>query len=946
MSMVSWPSSRRRDPASRGIGWLRVVTLAVVVITPITALPSSAATEDWKRRETTIRNDRVALTVARLTRSSRAQFELTSFETTGESPVRFDLSASPLFRAVLVSHDSKEAQRIEIEGPAAGGDRSMSPRALLVEPVSERALQITFHELRIPNETQRLSVRVRVHLARPDGAAEWSIDARLVGNGDLAIGEIQFPVLRVQPQGKSADDHAMLPMTGGLVLRDPLRSRSQKRLQMGPYGSASNFHYPGYIESQFLAYYDDDPVTDEETGGLYVAAEDPAGNLKSFYFEPALDGDSFEMLVGHYNVAPDPFVTRRPSTVESLKQIDLGDKLPYRVVTDLFRGDWYDAADLYRAWLEREAPPFLANGPLHSRQDLPDALHTLVYGIGFPLQPGDRPLAESDISKNPDLATLRDASRYFSDRDGNPMPSSLTILGDLSGEDKRGNANDARTRSLRAGLLDFLHLVVESSWGRSIVSLQTNRDIGNWEHDPEDPAENFESMQRVGLVLDWNGKATNRGDRDEEQDDHDDPRRRHVTSGITASCSAYALAHRLDQFERSLGRTARGGDNCLTGVVLSGRGSQAHLCYAPMFLTKGKGLEQHHHPIGGGTAFFDGYRELVHALRDRFGSTIAHMVPAGERSHEQLIDTSILAGRLRLDPWDRVFHGRSIWIENARPIPLLSYLYHDYALIAARFNRRSDVLKTYARGYDSTDVERAAKRLLQDAGFLMLERQRFAAAVLEGRYLGVYIEAPALGKDAGKSITEGGGERTWVDGPPSRVPGALETNYAFLREMMRLRHEAAPWLALGRMLRPPEVRVPAGTIDLDILVAKRPRPVPVPRVLSSAWRAPDGRVAVTLVNYTFQNTTVSLAIDPADWGLAADDNAKPVLRPPRGEPLTLERLEDGRWRTPKFAVSPDRPAQWFVVEGFSMAEAGSSTPAGETKSTAEEDADSPGARER
>lgn len=923
MSLRTQPSMRRRPRRAWRLSWLAGASFGLVLLATLAAItPSEAyARADWKRRETTIRNDRVALTVTRLTSSTRAQFELTSFETLGESPIRFDLSASPLFRAVLVSRDRPGQKPIEIGGPMGDGERSLPTRGLVIEPVSEEALEIRFHEIRIPNRTQRLSVRIRVHLARADGAAEWSADAHLVGKGDLAIGELQFPVLRVHPQGKSSDDHAVLPMTGGLVLRDPLRARTQKQLHVGPYGSASNFHYPGYIESQFLAYYDDDPVKDKATGGLYIAAEDPAGYLKSFYFEPAPDGDTFEMLIGHYNVAPDPLVTRRPTTAESLARIDLGDKLPYRVVTDLFHGDWYDAADLYRAWLDREKPPFLANGPLHSRTDIPASMQTLVYGIGFPLQPGERPLGESDITKNPDLATLRDVSRYFSDAEGRPMPSSLTILGDLSGTNRRGNANDARVRPLRDGLLDFLHHIVKSPWGSAIVSLQTNRDIGNWDHDPEDPAENFDRIQRVGLVLDWAGQAAGRNLRDEDEQDEDDgPRRRNVNRGITASCSDYVLEHRLAQFERSLGRTAHEGDNCLTGVVLSGRGGQAHLCYAPMYLSKGKGLEQHHHPIGGGTAFFDGYRKLVHALRERFRSTVDHLVPAGERSHEQLIDTSILAGRLRLEPWDRVFHGRSIWIEGARPIPLLSYLYHDYTLIAARFNRRSDVLKAYARGYDSNDIEGAAKRLLQDSGFLTLERQRFAAAVLEGRYLGVYIEAPALGEDAQRSMTQGGGERTWIDGPPSRVPGALETNYAFLREMMRLRHEAAPWLTLGRMLRPAEVRVPAGTIDLDVLVARRPQAVPVSRILSSAWRAPDGRIAVALVNYTFENTTLSLAFDPAEWDLAAGEKAKPVLRPAKGEPLALERLDDGRWRTPKFVITPDRPARWFVVEGFSDAD--------------------------
>jgi hypothetical protein len=76
------------------------------------------------------------------------------------------------------------------------------------------------------------------------------------------------------------------------------------------------------------------------------------------------------------------------------------------------------------------------------------------------------------------------------------------------------------------------------------------------------------------------------------------------------------------------------------------------------------------------------------------------------------------------------------------------------------------------------------------------------------------------------------------------------------------------------MLRPPDVRVPA----MDVLISRvsiyasrrggaTEASVRAPAVLSSAWRATDGRVAIALASISEDSTTVELQLDPARYRL-------------------------------------------------------------------------------
>ncbi len=110
-------------------------------------------------------------------------------------------------------------------------------------------------------------------------------------------------------------------------------------------------HYPGWQFAQFLAYYND-------RCGFYLACDDHEGRIKRFkvlHREPG-----FRLGVSHVG----DWTQNGKRTLE------------YDVLLGSFKGDWVDAADIYRSWsLEQHW-----GTPLHKRDDIPEWLQDLpVY---------------------------------------------------------------------------------------------------------------------------------------------------------------------------------------------------------------------------------------------------------------------------------------------------------------------------------------------------------------------------------------------------------------------------------------------------------------------------------------------------------------------------------------------------------------------------------------
>ena len=148
-----------------------------------------------------------------------------------------------------------------------------------------------------------------------------------------SIRSVTFPTLELTQLGKTDDDDAFVyPFASGRVVKSPLRKDFI-------FGDEQNMDTPGRYSSswanmQFCAYWDND-------GGLYIAAEDPLSSRKTISVQPTDDHASISAKI----LWPAEDIGIAGNDFEH----------PGSIALELFNGDWYDAAKLYRQWVMREA---------------------------------------------------------------------------------------------------------------------------------------------------------------------------------------------------------------------------------------------------------------------------------------------------------------------------------------------------------------------------------------------------------------------------------------------------------------------------------------------------------------------------------------------------------------------------------------------------------------
>lgn len=207
---------------------------------------------------------------------------------------------------------------------------------------------------------RELSVQVIVRYDKT-ALTRWRFSLK---NGESClIYKVDFPEVIVPNDLGSGAEGAKLfwPITEGVVIDDvEIREHCGLRYNGSDFPATGwEGRYPGACQMQFMAYY-------RANSGLYLAAHDAECNVKKIDFRKQEGGLRLEF--GYYLGTDDT------SDFES----------NYDMVLGVFRGDWYDAAEIYRQWLE--TTDIIRIPKLKEETDLPDWWEKSPIVVVYPVR--------------------------------------------------------------------------------------------------------------------------------------------------------------------------------------------------------------------------------------------------------------------------------------------------------------------------------------------------------------------------------------------------------------------------------------------------------------------------------------------------------------------------------------------------------------------------------
>ena len=243
--------------------------------------------------------------------------------------------ALPLFSVTLRDTDTKELltltsdsawRQVETLKSDTAGGRKLS----LSMPMDDRL--------------KGIRVELDFHTEKAESAISWDMQVTN-DNRQWALWHIVFPQISVKCLGEHAK--IFLPHTAGLELSDMWTSSQRKG---GTYPS-------GWTCMQYMAAYDAAGKT-----GLYVGMHDPFGSTKDIFAQGLPDKHAVAFRFEH--------------PVPDMGKPGVDFELPGQARWQLLRGDWFDAATIYRAWVSRDAKWWPKLGP-NGRMDTPEWMRQL-----------------------------------------------------------------------------------------------------------------------------------------------------------------------------------------------------------------------------------------------------------------------------------------------------------------------------------------------------------------------------------------------------------------------------------------------------------------------------------------------------------------------------------------------------------------------------------------
>lgn len=202
----------------------------------------------------------------------------------------------------------------------------------------------SFCEMKFGDFTdKRLSVKVILNYSKDSPFIKWRVEV----DCDSQIEWIEFPGLAIEDdfKEKGGNSKILWPYNEG-VLVDSIADRMQHFAFKEPeYPSCGNYGMcPGMVSTPFIALL-------SRKGGLYLGAHDKKQNTHFVDFAPFEDGVRLYMRI-------------YPGTAGGNYLSD------YDTVMGIFEGDWYEAAEIYRSWFEKEKSKDFT--PIKDNKNLPE----------------------------------------------------------------------------------------------------------------------------------------------------------------------------------------------------------------------------------------------------------------------------------------------------------------------------------------------------------------------------------------------------------------------------------------------------------------------------------------------------------------------------------------------------------------------------------------------
>jgi hypothetical protein len=219
--------------------------------------------------------------------------------------------AGPLFRLDL-SAGAEQLRSVTAED--AWKETRLEPG-----PTTEPGKASCLLRWRTPADSSLGEIEVQVPITLEGRRITWSIAVR-PHSDTLGLRTVTFPSLALQ-RLRSGQDYAFVPRGSGVLTANPTQ-RMASFSQLWPSISCT---------MQFGGYYD-------SLSGVYFAAQDAEATIKYLRFLRLDNGIGCEIA------------TPAPNT-----GVPKNDFVSFPCVTEIFEGDWFDAAQKYKSWARKEA---------------------------------------------------------------------------------------------------------------------------------------------------------------------------------------------------------------------------------------------------------------------------------------------------------------------------------------------------------------------------------------------------------------------------------------------------------------------------------------------------------------------------------------------------------------------------------------------------------------